>query len=74
MKKKKKNLDKYFLLTWKKVWIIVVAGFVSILLHNAIDAIFNIEEPVFFSLVVFVIPTYFLVCVIYSLIKQFKRK
>jgi len=74
MKKKKKNLDKYFLLTWKKVWIIVVAGFVSILLHNAFYAIFKIEEPVFFSLVVFGIPTYFIVCVIYSLIKQFKRK
>ncbi len=70
----KKNLDKYFLLSWKKVWIMVVAGFVSILLHNGFYAIFNIEEPVFFSLVVFVIPTYFVVCVVYSLIKKFKSK
>jgi hypothetical protein len=72
--KKKKSLDNYFLLTWKKAWIMVVAGFVSILLHNATDAIFNIEEPVFFSIVIFVIPTYFVVCLVYTLIKRFKSK
>ncbi len=40
-----------FLLSWKKVWIIVVAGFISILLHNLISGLLGVEEPVFFSIV-----------------------
>jgi len=46
-KKKKNKLDKYFLLSWRKAWIIVVGGFVSILLHNFISALFGVEEVVF---------------------------
>ncbi|MFH1608275.1 MAG: hypothetical protein ABIA78_04025 [archaeon] len=68
----KNNLDKYLLLSWRKIWIIVVGGFVSILLHNVFYAVFGFEEPVFFSIVVFVLPIYFVVSVGYSLIKRFR--
>jgi len=68
---KYKNL---FLLSWKKLWLIVVIGFVSIILHNLISGLLGIEEPVFFILVIFVLPIYFLICIIYSLVYLAKKK
>jgi hypothetical protein len=62
---KKQNL---FLLTWKRLWLIIVIGFIGIILHNVISALFSIEEAFFFILVVIVIPIYFLVCLIYSIV------
>ena len=68
------NLDKYFLLSWRKIWIIVVGGFVSILLHNLFYMIFGFEEAIFFILVIFVLPIYVLIVLIYSLVKLIRRK
>jgi hypothetical protein len=70
---KMNKLDKYFLLTWRKLWILVVGGFISILLHNFWYAIFGFEEAVFLVLVALIIPVYFLVLVVYSLIKKIKK-
>ena len=77
----KNKLDKYFLLDWKKAWIIVVSWFVSIMLHNIIYAIFktwfdsrNGDEPFFFIVAIIVIPIYVLMVLIYSLIKIIKRR
>lgn len=63
-----------FLFSWRKLWIIVVGGFISILLHNAVYGLFGVEEAFFFILVVFVIPIYFLVMVIYSIIYWLRGK
>ena len=63
-----------FLFSWKKLWIIVVTGFVSIILHNAIDVLFNLEEAFFFIIVIFVIPIYFLIIIIYSIIYKLRKK
>ena len=71
-KKKKINSKNIFLLSWKKLWIVVVGGFVSIILHNLLSALLNVEEPVFFIIVVFLIPIYLLIAVVYSLIIKFK--
>ena len=68
------NFHELFLMTWRKVWILVVGGFVVILLHNFIDALFGIEEAFFFIIVVFVLPIYFLISVVYSLVYYFKNK
>jgi len=38
------NINKFFLLSWKKMWIIVVGGFLSIILHNLISTLFGVEE------------------------------
>ena len=59
-----------FLFSWRKLWIIVVAGFISIILHNAIDALFHVEEAFFFIIVIFILPIYFLIVIIYSIIYQ----
>jgi hypothetical protein len=71
--KRKNKFDKLFLLSWRKLWIVVVGGFVSIILHNAIDALFHVEEAFFFIIVIFVIPIYMVIAIIYSLIKRMKR-
>jgi len=63
-----------FLISWKKLWIIVVGGFVSILLHNIISALLNVEEAFFFILVIFVLPIYFLVMVVYSIVYWLMRR
>jgi len=68
------NIKDLFLLSWRKAWIIVVAGFVSILLHNLISALLKTEEAFFFIIVVFVIPIYFLICSIYSIIYLIKKR
>ena len=72
--KRKNNFDKWFLLSWRKAWIIVVVGFVSIVLHNFWYPIFGFEEAVFFILVVLVIPAYFIITVVYTLIRKLKKK
>ncbi|MFH1401987.1 MAG: hypothetical protein ABIG40_03445 [Parcubacteria group bacterium] len=66
-----KNL---FLLSWKKLWIIVVGGFASIILHNLISGLMGTEEVFFFMLVVFALPAYILIAGIYSLIYKIKDK
>ena len=63
-----------FLLSWRKAWIVVVAGFVSILLHNFVSALLGIEEAFFFILVVFILPIYVLIAGVYSIIHYFKNK
>jgi uncharacterized membrane protein YhdT len=68
------NLEKYLLLNCKNVLIIIMAWFVAFILHNAIYAIFNFEEPVFFLLAVIVIPLYFIVSVSYTIINSVKKK
>ena len=64
---KKIDWKKVFLLSWKNLWIVVVAGFVSIILHNVFYAIFRFEEAVFFSIVVFIIPLYLIISIIYTI-------
>ena len=63
-----------FMLSWKKLWIVVVVGFISIILHNAISALFGVEDAFFFIVVVFVIPIYMIIAIIYSLIKKLMKK
>ncbi len=72
--KKVNKFDEWFLISWRKLWIIVVTGFVSILLHNSISALFNFEEALFLIIAVFLIPLYFLIILVYSLIKLIIKK
>ncbi len=75
-KSKKTNL---FLLSWKKTGIVLIVWIVAGLLHNLIYAFFvgvlgiEFEEPVFFLLATIVIPVYFVICVVYTIIKKIKR-
>jgi len=69
--------DKYFLLSWKRVLIIAGAWVLSVVLHNLIYGLFyehfrrtGGDEPVFFILAVFVIPLYFIISLVYTVIRK----
>ena len=63
-----------FQLTWRKLWIVIVGGFLAILLHNLFFAIFGFEDAVFFIIVIFILPIYMIIAIIYSLINKFYRR
>ncbi|MBU4308517.1 MAG: hypothetical protein KJ566_01860 [Nanoarchaeota archaeon] len=76
-----KRSDKYFLLSWRKAWIIVVCWFLAVILHNLFYALFKSyfdatggDEPVFFIIAIILIPIYVLICIVYSLIELIKRR
>ena len=80
-KKRETKFDKFFLLSWKKVFIGIIAWFVAFILHNAIYALFKGwydarggDEAFFFIIAIIVIPLYFLVCFFYTLIKILRGK
>jgi len=64
----------FFLLSWKKLWILVVSGFASIVLHNLISGLMKVEEAFFFIIVVFIIPVYFLIAVLFTVINFLRKK
>jgi len=73
------KLDKYLLLSWKRVLMIACAWIVSVLLHNLIYGLFydyfrrtGGDEPVFFILAIFVIPLYFIISLVYTVISRLK--
>ena len=80
MKKKNQNkFDKWFLLTWKKILIIIVSWFLAVILHNLFYALSElwsknlaIGEVFFFLIAIILIPLYFIICLVYSLIKMIK--
>jgi len=83
--KKKFNLSEFFTLNWKKVFLIIVAWFVAVILHNIVYGLgiyfwgenfwgVNGDEAFFFIIAIFVIPVYFLISVVYSLIKWLRKK
>ena len=68
------NLEKYLLLSWKKLGIIVGAFIAAVLLHNLVYMIFfdyftrtGGDEAFFFIIAIFVIPLYFLTSVGYTI-------
>ena len=68
------NLEKYFLLNLKKVVIVIVSWILAVIIHNAIYGLFNVEEAVFFLLAVIVIPIYFIIGIVYTIIKKIKKE
>lgn len=78
--KKQTKFDKWFLLSWKKVLGIIIAWFLAIILHNFVYGLFQDyydtrggDEIFFFFIAVIIIPIYFIICVIHSLIKLIKQ-
>jgi uncharacterized paraquat-inducible protein A len=70
------NLEKYLLLDVRKIFLIIGAFIISILIHNFFYALTFIEEPVFFLfflLAVVVIPVYFIISVLYTIFHHVKR-
>jgi len=80
-KKQENNFDKWFLLTWKKILIIIVGWFLAVILHNLFYALSELSgknlaigEVFFFLIAVIVIPLYFIMCLVYSLVKMIKDR
>lgn len=69
-----KTIDKYLLISGKKIFTIVVLWFAAVILHNAIYAISGVEEAVFFTIAFPVLPLYLIVSIIYSLYYFYKKK
>ena len=81
MNKQKKKFNKYLLLTWKKFFWIILVWFLAVVLHNVIYGIFKTwfdahggDEFVFFIIAMIIIPIYFIVMFIYTIVKKIKRK
>ena len=75
------KLDKWLLLSWKRVLIIGCAWMLSVLLHNLIYGLFydyfrrtGGDEPVFFILAVIVIPLYFIISLVYTVISLVRSR
>jgi len=71
------KLDKYFLLTWRRVLWIAAIWVTAAILHNLVYALFysyfkgvNGDEPVFFIIAAIIIPGYFLVSLIYTIVRK----
>lgn len=71
------KFDKYFLLTWRRVLWIAVIWITAVILHNLVYALFysyfkgaNGDEPVFFIIATIIVPGYFLVSLIYTIIRK----
>ena len=69
--------DKYLLLSWRRFAIIACAWVLSVVLHNVIYGLFyehfsltGGDEPVFFILAIFVIPLYFIISLVYTVIRK----
>lgn len=61
-------------LNWKRVLALAGLWVLMVILHNAIYAVARVEEPVFFTLAVIVIPLYGVVSLIYTIASlAFKR-
>ena len=66
------SFQKFFLISRKKLWIIIVSWVVAVILHNFLSNLL-VDPPIngsfFFVMSIIVIPLYFLIVLIYSLIK-----
>ena len=90
MKKKeskiKKNIfSKLFLLNWKKFFGIVIAWFLAVVLHNVVYGLgiyfggenfwgLNGDEAFFFIIAMIIIPVYFIISVVYTLINKVRKR
>lgn len=70
----KMNPHKFLILNKKKSIWVIIAWIVSVLLHNFISALTGFEEAFFFIIAVIVIPLFFIISVIYTIIKLIKNK
>ena len=75
------RFDKYLLLSWKRVLIIAGAWVLSVLLHNLIYGLFydyfrrvGGDQPVFFILAILVIPLYFIISLVYTVIRLVRSR
>jgi len=67
-------IDKYLILSWKNIGIIIAAWVVSVILHNVVSVVFGFEEALFFIIAIFVIPIFVIISLIYTIYKKIIKK
>jgi len=75
------KLKRIFLLSWKKILLILISWVVTVFLHNLVYGLFQdffvshgTNEPFFFIIFMFVIPLYLLICLVYTAVYCIKIK
>jgi uncharacterized membrane protein YhdT len=68
------KLEKILKLNLRRLALIAVIWIVFVVLHNIISGLLNIEEPVFFTIAVIVIPVYLIISLIYTAFFKKKKK
>jgi len=73
-------LDNLFRLTLKRLFLIVAAWVLCVVLHNVVYALFQDffgphgDEPVFFLLAIVVIPLYFVLSLAYTVVQLLRHR
>ncbi len=65
------KLRNFFQLTWKRTLIIVIVLIASVVSHNAYYKLLGAKETIFSFIVIILIPIYFLISLVYSIIMAF---
>jgi hypothetical protein len=65
--------NKLFLLNFKKTLLIIVSFLIFVILHNLVSVVLGFEEALFFILAVFVLPLYFLISIIVTIINWARK-
>lgn len=73
-KKRKQPFWKYFLLTWKQFYILILIWFASVILHNLISSLIGKEEPVFFIISIIIIPLYLILGIVFTLTHKVRKR
>lgn len=68
------KIKKLLLLSWGKFGIILAGEVAFVILHNIMSGVTGIEDAVFFILAIFIIPVYFIISFIYSIVYTIKTK
>jgi len=63
-----------FLLSWRKIFLLALFFIIALLLHYLVSFLRDTEEPSFFILALIIIPVYFMVAIIYSLIYILRQR
>ena len=72
-KESKKTLyEKYLILDWKEVYLLIVAWFLFLVLHNMYPSLFGKQDKFLFVIATVIIPAFFLTALTYTYFK--KRK
>ncbi|MBI2045046.1 hypothetical protein HYT23_03235 [Candidatus Pacearchaeota archaeon] len=69
-KSKKRGFERYLTLDWKEVYLIIVAWFLLLVLHNMYPAIFGRQDKVLFFIATIIIPVFFLIALAYTYFKN----
>ena len=68
---KKKSLhEKYLLLDWKEAYLLIIAWFLFLVLHNMYPSIFGREDKILFFIATAIIPAFFLIALVYTYFKK----